>query len=72
MLKSIAAALACSVLFAAPAPAHAIKGSVGVQAARSACIQSGGSWDAGSNTCTPRTAPVCDATGYPCSGSGGG
>ena len=35
MLKSIAAAVACSFLLAAPAP-------------------------------------VCDATGYPCSGSGGG
>jgi hypothetical protein len=61
MLKSIAAA-----------PAHAIKGSVVVQAARSACIQSGGSWDAGSNTCPPRTAPTCDATGQLCGNSGAG
>ena len=70
MLKSVWAAVACSFLFAAPA--HALKGSVGVPQSRSACLQSGGSWDAGSNTCTPRAAPVCDATGFPCAGSGSG
>ena len=70
MSKSIAAAVACSFLFAAPA--HALKGSVGVPQSRSACLQSGGSWDAGSNTCTPRTAPTCDATGSTCGSSGTG
>ena len=61
MLKSIAA----------PAPARALEGSVSGPSARTACIQSGGSWDAGSNTCTP-PAPVCEANGYPCGSSGGG
>lgn len=70
MFKTIAATVAFSFLFVSSA--HALKGSVDTSASRSACIQSGGSWDAGTNTCIPRGAPLCDATGFPCSGSGGG
>jgi hypothetical protein len=70
MLKSIAAA-ACLVVLTVSS-AHAIKGSIGNQDARSACLQSGGTWDAGRQTCTPPPSlPPCDETGY-CNGSSGG
>jgi hypothetical protein len=72
MLKSIAAATACLLL--SVSSAHAIKGSIGAQDARSACIQAGGSWDAGRQTCTPprRPLPPCHVDGYSCGSAGTG